>query len=251
MAEFDGARAKLYREALLEFPNARKGDLELMKKYLSPSSGETILEIGAGNGLFSGTIADMVLPSGKLYVLDPSLEQLAGVQELRRRNIEIINKEAEALSITPNSIDAIWSFGAVHHIKNKHKAFGKFSKTLKKDARLIIGDVFQGSTLAKHFDEKVSRYCVTGHDVVFLTKNSATELCLTNEFEPPQFYDFNARWQFDSKQDIGLFLYKLHAMTKTTPSECLKGAEEILGIETTGNKYCLNWPMTMVVSKKL
>jgi ubiquinone/menaquinone biosynthesis C-methylase UbiE len=72
MAEFDGQRARLYGLALEDYPEARKGDIELMNKYLSPRSGEVILEVGAGNGIFSGHIADAVLPNGKLIVSDPS-----------------------------------------------------------------------------------------------------------------------------------------------------------------------------------
>lgn len=52
MAEFDGVRARLYSEALRDFPKARQGDIELMRKYLSPKPGEIILEVGAGNGWF-------------------------------------------------------------------------------------------------------------------------------------------------------------------------------------------------------
>lgn len=250
MAEFDGIRAKLYKEALSEFPDARRRDLELMQKYLEPKSGEVILEIGAGNGLFSGTIADAILPSGKLYVLDPSLEQLAGISELKRKNIEIINKGSEEINLPNNSIDAIWSFGAVHHIKDKQKAFKEFNRVLKRYSRLVIGDVFQGSSLAKHFDEKVAKYCITGHDVTFLTRESAEKFCLSSGFEKPTFDDFNARWEFNNKEDIGIFLYKIHAMTKTTPENCLRSAEEILGIEENNAKYYINWLMKMIITHK-
>ncbi len=250
MAEFDGVRAKLYSEALKDFPNARKGDIELMRKYLSPKSGEIILEIGAGNGLFSGFIADAVLPNGKLIVTDPSKEQLYGVSELGKNNIEIRNEGADTLTIAKESIDAIWSFGAMHHAFNKIDSFKNFSNCLKKDGHLIIGDVFSGSSLAKHFDDRVAKFCATGHEVSFWSKEYAKSLCYLNGFEKPTFYDFNANWVFDKRKDIGDFLYKLHAMIKTTPEECLRGAEEILGVSEKNGKFYLNWPMVMIVTTK-
>ena len=45
-------------------------------------------------------------------------------------------------------------------------------------------------------------------------------------------------------------MYKIHAMTKTIPEECLRGAEEILGITRENGKYCLNWPMKVLVVKR-
>jgi len=251
MAEFDGIRAKLYSEALKEFPNARKGDIELMKQYFDPKSGETILEVGAGNGLFSGALADSVLPEGKTIVTDPSREQLYGVSELERKNIEVRNEGADALTLEKNLIDGIWSFGAVHHIFNKTAAFKNFHKCLKPGGRLVIGDVFVGSSLAQHFDDRVAKYSTTGHEVAFLSLEYTESLCHLIGFEKPEFHDFNAKWVFDKKDDIGIFLYKLHAMTKTTPEECLQGAEEMLGITEENGKYYLNWPMTMIVTKKI
>ena len=249
-AEFDGIRAKLYSEALREFPEARKSDILLMMKYLCPKPGEKILEIGAGNGMFSGVIADAVLPGGMVVVSDPSREQLFGVADLDRKNIEIRNEGADKLTLKDDCVDKIFSFGAVHHVFNKTVAFKNFHRILKSGGLLIFGDVFSGSNLARHFDDRVAKYCVTGHEVSFLSRHYTESLCLLTGFNKPEFHEFNAHWVFDKKEDIGMFLFKLHAMTKTTPEECLRGAEEILGINVENGKYYLNWPMTMVVTKR-
>ncbi|MEK7135990.1 MAG: class I SAM-dependent methyltransferase [Patescibacteria group bacterium] len=251
MAEFDGIRAKLYAEALTDFPQAREGDIELMKKYLCPNPREVILEVGAGNGLFSGVIADALLPEGRLIVTDPSSEQLHGVADLNRSNIEIRTEGTDTLILDENSVGAIWSFGAMHHVFNKTTSFKNFFRCLKSGGRIVISDVFSGSTLAKHFDDRVAKFCATGHEVVFWSREYAESLCFLTGFGKPEFHDFNAKWVFNKKEDIGVFLYKLHAMTKTTEEECLSGAEKILGIAEEGGKFYLNWPMTMMIIKKL
>ena len=88
--EFDGIRSRLYKEALEEFPNARAEDITFMKKFLSPKSGERILEIGAGSGFFSEHISELIGEHGRLIVADPSLEQLENVKKLSKNNIDII-----------------------------------------------------------------------------------------------------------------------------------------------------------------
>lgn len=244
MAEFIGERSRLYKECLREFPNAREEDIEVMKKYLAPKDNEVILEIGAGSGFFSERLSKMVK---RLIVSDPSNEQLEEVKELKRKNIELREEGADALTLGKEKVDAIWSFGAMHHCFNKTKAFQNFARILKKGGRLILADVWHGSKLAKHFDDKVAKFCVTGHEVAFWTDEFAESFCFLSGLQKPKIYDLNIQWKFDTKEE---FLYKIHAMTKTTPQKCLKGAEEILGIEKKGDKFCLNWPMKVMVSKK-
>ena len=123
--EFSGIRSKLYKEALSQYPNARAQDIEIMKKYLAPKSGETILEIGAGSGFFSKVISEMIGENGTLIVCDPSDEQLCEVRNLNKKNIQILKTGSENISLPPNSVDSIWSFGAMHHVFEKQKSFVK------------------------------------------------------------------------------------------------------------------------------
>jgi arsenite methyltransferase len=249
MSEFSGIRSTLYKESHKEFPSVRNQDIEVMKKYLMPTSGETILEVGAGSGFFSGLIAD-TLEQSTLYVSDPSAEQLDAVKALHKNNIKTVQEGAEELTLPADSVDAIWSFGAMHHVFSKVKSFNNFHSILKKGAKLIIADVFSGSSLAQHFDDKVAKFSATGHEVSFLSHEYAKSLCLLTGFESPILEDLHIEWVFENKEDIGIFLYKLHAMTKTTPEECTKGAEEILGITQKDGKYFLSWPMTVLVTYK-
>ncbi|MBU3913656.1 MAG: methyltransferase domain-containing protein [Nanoarchaeota archaeon] len=251
--EFDGIRSKLYRECLREFPDARLEDIEVMKKYLAPKNGERILEIGAGSGLFSKFISDLLGDDGRLIVSDPSLGQLEEIKELGKKNIDLIQFVqfgSEKVNLEKEKVDAVWSFGAMHHMFKKSKSFDNLSRILKKGARVVIADVFSGSNLAKHFDDKVAKFCIVGHEVAFWSKEYADSICFLGGFTKPKFYDLNIQWKFKNKEDIGFFLYKLHGMTKTTPENCLKGAEEILGVQKKDGLYCLNWPMTLFITYK-
>jgi arsenite methyltransferase len=252
VAEFDGIRSKLYKEALEDYPNARLQDIEVMNELLKPKKGETILEIGAGSGFFSKYLSEILGNEGRLIVSDPSSAQLAAINDLEKGNIRVLKRGAEEIVLEKNSVDAIWSFGAMHHCFRKEEAMGKFSKVLKNGGRIVICDVFTGSKLAKHFNEKVDRYCITGHKVEFWTDKMIQTLFEEFYSDTPHSLEIkplNIRWLFDTKEEIGDFLYKIHGMTGTTPEVCLKGAEEILGIEKVRGKYELNWPMKAIVIK--
>jgi arsenite methyltransferase len=253
--EFIGVRSSLYKEAMSEYPKAREEEGALSLRHLKPQPHEKILEVGAGGGFFTQIIAD-ALRSGTLVATDPSAEQLEDIKNLKRSNIKIIAASADGLPVgvdplQKGSFDGIWSGGSFHHVPNKSNAFSQFSSLLKKDGRLVILDVFSGSALAKHFDLEVAKYCVTGHEVAFLSEAFADSLCHLYGFAKPTFVHETVNWKFSTKQDLGLFIYKLHAMTARTPEQCYEGAKSILGVREKDGQYHLNWPLTALITHKL
>jgi arsenite methyltransferase len=122
----------------------------------------------------------------------------------------------------------------------------------------VICDVFQGSKLAKHFDCQVARYCLTGHEVKFLSEEFALTLCYHGGFDASktQIVDLPQKWVFDSDEDLGKFIYKLHAMTLIPGNEDQKiaqtidGCKKILGVDHRNGKVYLNWPMKAIVAEK-
>lgn len=248
---FNGLRSKMYKEALEKYPSCRESDIEVMKKYLAPKADEIILEAGAGSGFFSGILADM-LSEGKLIVSDPSNDQLNGIRALGRDNIEIVNDGADTLSLPAEIVDAVWSFGAMHHCLDKTKALGNFAHSLKKGGRVVIGDVWSSTTLADYFDRHVARYCATGHEVAFWSDGFTETLCHINGFSVPEIHNLPLQWVFDSEEEIGDFIYKFHAMILTTPEDCLQAGKDLLGVEKQDNgTFCLNWPMKVFITTKL
>ena len=167
----------------------------------------------------------------KVIVSDPSEEQLQEVRDLGKKNIQIVADGADTLNLEKETVDAVWSFGSLHHCFNKTKSFQNFAHILKKNGRLVIANVYHGSKLAKYFDVQVAKFCITGHEVAFWTDEFAKSLCFITGFDKPKIHSLNISWKFKTKEEIGVFLYKIHAMTKTTPEECLRGAEKILGIK--------------------
>ena len=247
-AEFSWVRSQLYKECLQEFPNARKQDFEIMQTFLHPQKNETILEIWAWSWFFSWTIANQC---NRLYVSDPSPEQLMAVKNLWKSNITLLTWWAEIIDLPENSVDAIRSCWALHHCLHKSESFENFKKVLKPWGRLILLDVLSWSTLAKHFDDKVAKSCITWHEVAFLSKEYFESLCFTSGFYNIEITDLDVQWVFKEKNDIWKFLYKLHAMTKTSIEECLLWAEEILWIEKKDSMYYLNRPLTVFTAKRI
>src|SRR5258706_10732452 len=58
--EFTGQRAELFKDALREYPHARRDCHLLMRRYLEPRAGDYILGFGEGSGHFCRPIAEAV-----------------------------------------------------------------------------------------------------------------------------------------------------------------------------------------------
>jgi len=255
MAEFDGLRATLYEEAITQYPNARREDIETMYRLLQPKTGDTILGIGEGNGYFCKDIATAIGRCGRYVVTDPSEDQLDNlIQRVRLPQVEVLKAGAEEINQT--GFDKVWSFGGFHHCTNQTAAMKNIYSALKPGGIAAICDVFQGTTLADHFDEQVARYCETGHEVKFLSDRFAKTLGSTAGFRNIEIVELPINWCFESEEAVGDFMYKLHAMTKlpgTIPEQklqTLEGCKRILGLRKERNAYLLNWPMKAFVATR-
>ena len=268
-AEFDGARAKLYEEAITEYPHARDQDIVAMRRLLRLNEGNKVLGVGEGNGYFCQAITDAIGTSGWYTVTDPSRDQLSAIERrfphllVRPRGgikrLDLIAEGAENLqSVGDNLYNRVWSFGAFHHCPDQTSAMKEIHRVLLPSGRAVICDVFQGSPLAQHFDSQVARYCVTGHEVKFLSKDFARTLCYLAGFDDSKIdiVDLPQKWSFDSEKDMGIFIYKLHAMTRLEGTDeekieqTLEGCRRILGIEKKSGKFLLNWPMKAIIATK-
>jgi arsenite methyltransferase len=258
-SEFDGLRAFLYEKALAEQPFARTQDIEAMYRLLDPQKGESILGFGEGNGYFAREICEAVGLEGYYLVTDPSIDQLTNLERrVDFSQIEVKVMSIEGLEVKQGDFDKVWSFGAFHHVPKQEEAMNRIYKSLRPGGKLVLCDVFQGSNLAKHFDSIVARYCVTGHEVKFLSDDFAKTICHNAGFNDSnvRIEQLDLQWVFDSKIGLGQFIYDLHAMTKMTKSkeeninEIYNSCRDILGIENKNEKLYLNWPMKSLVAKK-
>ncbi|MCP4117558.1 MAG: class I SAM-dependent methyltransferase [Desulfobacteraceae bacterium] len=248
--EFGKQRSERYKKAINAFTNVWSEDRAIMFSYLSPQKGELILEVGAGSGFFSFDIADRVGSEGHIYITDPSEDQLQPIQEKKKNNMTILTQPAEAISID-RKVDKIWTRGAFHHVLNKTEAFSCWYNASKPGAKLVVFDIFSPSSTARFFDSFIARTCTTGHEVSFLTKEFANSLCKVTGWERPEYIDIPLRWQFSSLDDIGAFLsLLLSSKEKYTKEDFIDAAKNILGIIKIGDQYYLNWPMTIMISKK-
>jgi len=251
--EFNGTRGKSYKHAIELYSNVWNQDLQIMYQYLRPQPGEKIVEIGAGSGFYSTKISKEIGCNGVLYVVEPSLEQLLPViRNKQLTNISYYCQPAEDFVLNEDDVvDKIWTRGAFHHVKNKELVFRNLSKYSTANTELYLFDIFSGTSVSTFFDTFVAKACITGHEVNFLSKEYATSLCFVTGWGAPEFHDIFLQWEFETEYDIGKFLsMMLFIKPEYSYMDVQMIAKEILGYEYKNGKFYLNWPMTIMKTKK-
>ncbi|TCT16648.1 hypothetical protein EDC51_104201 [Bibersteinia trehalosi] len=113
---------------------------------------------------------------------------------------------------------------------------------------MYIFDIFTHNNTAKFFDAFISKVCITGHEVAFLTKEFADSLCHLTGWGVPKFHDISLRWVFHHEKEMIEFLYLLLGIDESTSEqETLNAVKKYLGITYYGNKIYLNWDMTLMI----
>lgn len=258
--EFAGARAQLFAEALAEYPKARRDDFMLMRRFLDPKPGEHVLGFGEGTGHFCRAIAESLGKHGRYVITDPSPELLCNIPQavLDMPHVFTQISPVEQLDFPPESFDKAWTCGSFHHCPDQTRAIAQIYRLLKPGGRMVIFDIFQGTPLAKHFDSCVARYCVTGHEVKFMSEEFAMTLCCLAGFDERklEIVDVPHRLCFDSERDMGKFIYKVHALTRMPGSEeqciatTLKNLKQYLVIEVERGQYVLHFDQRGLIAVK-
>jgi arsenite methyltransferase len=258
--EFTGARAELFRDAMRDYPHARRDDFELMRRHLDPIPGDAILGFGEGSGYFCRTIAHSVGARGRYVITEPSPEMFCNVPQDVLDLPQVFTKitPIEELDVPADLFDKAWACGAFHHCPNQTGAIAKIYQALKPGGRMVLFDIFQGTPLARHFDTCVARYCVTGHEVKLLSEEFARTLCFLAGFDDAKVEIVNIphRLVFGSEWEMGDFCYKVHALTrmKGTREECIartiEGVKEHLTIDHVDDQIVLHFDQKGLIAVK-
>lgn len=129
----------------LRFPRGKHSP-EHLREILRPRNGERLLEVGPGIGIHSLPVAMALAPDGRLDIFDIQQEMLDDVMRKAAgagiTNITPQQGDACELPYADASFDGACLIGVLGEIPDGDGALRELRRVLKRDGRLIVGEVF-------------------------------------------------------------------------------------------------------------
>ncbi len=135
---YDAHTAAAYK-AVREVPREGLSDWrEAVRRHLRPSQGMTLVDIGAGTGVFSAAFGDWFDLS--VVAVEPSAAMRDQIP--RTPAILALEGDASALPLSDESADAAWLSLVIHHIPDLEAAAHEIRRVLRPGAPVLIRQGF-------------------------------------------------------------------------------------------------------------
>ncbi len=127
--QWDAMRSEFFSPGVREQAHARAG----------LQAGDTVADIGAGNGFMTEGLTDRGV---QVVAVDQSPAMLAAMRaRLGDAGIVYRQGEAERLPLDDASVDVVLANMFLHHVERPAVAIGEMVRTLRPGGRLVITDV--------------------------------------------------------------------------------------------------------------
>ncbi|MEY8117875.1 methyltransferase domain-containing protein [Falsihalocynthiibacter sp. BN13B15] len=152
MLEFDAKTTRLLEVAYQGADVTRRRQASF--DALQPAPGETILDIGCGNGLLTLELARAVGTAGKVVGIDPSPDmRTAAIARCKEfETVDILDAQAIGIPMKNGSADKAASIQVFEYVEDLPAASKEVFRVLRKGGRLAIGDLHLDS-LIWHSDD--------------------------------------------------------------------------------------------------
>jgi ubiquinone/menaquinone biosynthesis C-methylase UbiE len=120
----------------------REEDCESMLKALGVKPGQTICDMGCGNGFYTLKLAEIVGDKGLVYAVDIQQEMLrlleARAEKTNRKNIKPVLGSLIDPRLPEGKIDLILCVDVYHEFSHPEHMLAAMHKALNKDGRLVL-----------------------------------------------------------------------------------------------------------------
>lgn len=152
MLEFDAETTRILDESYQsdEVRRRRQASLDV----LQPNPGETIIDIGCGNGYLTAELARAVGKNGRIIGVDPS-DDMRSAGEIRCKDhdcADFMEGTAAALPLPDAVADKAVSVQVFEYIEDIEGAISEAMRCLKPDGRLVVSDLHFGSFIWRSED---------------------------------------------------------------------------------------------------
>jgi ubiquinone/menaquinone biosynthesis C-methylase UbiE len=163
-------------------------EIRSLRAMMALESGATVLEIGCGRGVGARLIAETFSPS-TIHALDLDLVMVKKAKAYLpcyQNNVRLCVADGIMLPFRDESMDAVFSFGILHHIVDWRQAVAEISRVLRKGGRFYLEELYPGTyqnVVTSRILVHPSQDRFRGHDLRAVMAKCAMEIKAAQEFK--------------------------------------------------------------------
>jgi len=163
-------------------------EIRRMRAMMALEPGATVLELGCGRGVGARLIAETFSPS-IIHALDLDLvmvQKAKAYLPYYRNNVRLYVADGIMLPFRDGSMDAVFSFGILHHIVDWRQSVAEISRVLGMGGRFYLEELYPGTyqnVLTSRILVHPTHDRFRGHDLRAVIAKFGMEIKAAREFK--------------------------------------------------------------------
>lgn len=242
-ARLFNARGRKYDAAMMRHPHVRDAEFDTAVAIAGVQAGDTVADIPCGGGYLARH-----LPAGvTLYSVDSSdvfADCIRAGNEQRFLACPIT-----AVPLSDGVLDHVLSIAGLHHVAERRPFWRECARLLRCDGVLTVGDVEEGSTIARFLDGVVDRHTPTGHRGSYFNADTAAELEQCG-FRVEAVESRRIAWQADDLPTLAGFCRLLFGLEGIGIAELAAVLVDEIGVVETAGGVELDWGLVFYRARR-
>ena len=240
------ARGDSYNEAARIHAGAREIERQILIELLRVERGHTICDAPAGGGYLADGLRPLLDDPAQILCVEPSARFADAIDPRYRKYLSPLDD----LPIGEAEMDRVGSLAGLHHLGEKRSFFQEAYRALKRGGLFAVGDVLDGTPVARFLNGPVDRFTVTGHRGRFLKTGECARLFRESGFVDVREERRTFYWTFDSEEQMVQYCRCLFGLTKADPGQVAAALASHFEIERSAESVRLPWSLVFGVGVK-
>lgn len=237
-AEIFAERGTAYHAAMASCPRAREAEFRAVLEPLRDCAGGLLCDMPSGGGYLAAYV-----PSGMRYVgVDPSDDFIDACPA----GLDRIKAGLAAVPLDDGSIDYVVSLAGLHHELDLPSVFREMRRLLKPTGRVVVADVSADTPPAIFLNGFVHANNPLGHEGRFFD-GQTSKLLEDSGFQLLDDGIVDVPWQFDTREQAGLFCRQLFWMSSLSPELVADAMEREIGFKCSATGVEVRWMLRRIV----